>query len=311
MTGVRCRNVLCAVILLASMNRASAACDPEEFEVAVRGANALRDQRKDLEALAIFQSAAEKCPSPRATALIGSTLQALGRWVEAEVQLVDALSAADDPWIQPRREALVVALDVVRSHLGSLEVMSNAVGAELFINGIAAGKLPQSAPLRVVAGVSTIEVRATGRAAVIRTVSVPAGGLARETVELTEVGNGLTTRKKVGITGTVLSLAVLGAAAASNALYARFQSQWNDDDRCLHSGMTRYDNCGSDYDNAILTRDLAIAGYAIGGVGLIGSIVLMSLPAKERSGTPRAGRGIPVACAGGPGVVGLSCAGAF
>src|SRR5262245_14916190 len=61
---------------------------------------ALRRQGRNAEALAEFQKAYARDPSPRALAQIALAQQALGNWVVAETGLVDALAARNDPWIQ-------------------------------------------------------------------------------------------------------------------------------------------------------------------------------------------------------------------
>src|SRR5262249_18802318 len=122
---------------------------------------------------------------PRTLAQIGLAEQALGRWVIAETHVARALEATADPWIAKHRTALDGALAIIRQHLGSLEVVADVSGAEILVDGRAVGTLPLRAPLRLVAGSATLEVRAAGYQPVVRPLLIPAGGLARESVELT------------------------------------------------------------------------------------------------------------------------------
>jgi hypothetical protein len=144
----------------------------------------LRRGRRDAEALGAFRQAYRLAPAPRILAQIALAEQALGLWVDAERDLVQALQSAKDPWVARHEEALDSGLSAIRAHLASLEVTANVAGAELLVNGERAGSLPSSAPLRVVAGSLVIEVRALGYAPMRRQTSAEPGGSVREAVEL-------------------------------------------------------------------------------------------------------------------------------
>ena len=93
------------------------------------------------------------------------------------------MSSKNDPWIRKNVATLNGAVDVIRKHLGSLDVIGPA-GAELLVDGHSAGKLPLAKPARVPIGSLTIEVKKEGFFAATRPVSIAAGELTRESVDL-------------------------------------------------------------------------------------------------------------------------------
>ena len=159
------------------------AAEAPEVEALIKKGLELRRSGKDVEALAAFQEAYTKGKSTRARAQVALAQQALGSWVEAEANLLGALEGKDE-WVEARRAALNTALSEIQKRLGSLELLGGAPGAKVSLNGEAAGTFPLPGPLRVVAGSVAIEVTGDGFHPLQRTVVVPAGGLARETIKL-------------------------------------------------------------------------------------------------------------------------------
>ncbi len=147
----------------------------------------LREQGNDLDALQLFERAHALAPSPRALAQRALAEQALGRWVPAEVHLREALAARDDPWIAQYRTALDGALAVIGEHLGHLQVNGGVAGATLRLDGRPVGRLPLSEPLRVVVGRPLLEVTLAGHYPVRREITIKAGSLSTETIELVPV----------------------------------------------------------------------------------------------------------------------------
>jgi hypothetical protein len=164
--------------------RADASADAD---AALQHGVELRKEGKDEEALAEFTRANTLVSSPRARAQIGLAELALGRWVDAERDLDEALRAKDDAWIARYVPELERSLAIARPHLGWLQVDANVPGAELELNGARAGTLPLSAPARVVAGSVVVEVRAPGYVTVERPVVVAPGAHMREEVTLVPV----------------------------------------------------------------------------------------------------------------------------
>src|SRR6185436_3015534 len=88
-----------------------------------------RRQREDAEALDLFRRAYEMRPTAKVRVQIALAEQALGRWIDAETDLEEALKTQSDPWIDRNRDKFQMALDEIREHLGWVEVESQE-GAE-------------------------------------------------------------------------------------------------------------------------------------------------------------------------------------
>lgn len=164
-----------ALVLLAAPARAQ---DPDAL---LREGVAMRHRGDDQGAQRAFAAAYALRPEPRTAAQLGTTHQALGQWLEAERMLRVALRA-DDPWIARHRVTLEAAAAVVARHLATLELLGPA-GAEVRVDGRELGRLPLAEPLRVVAGVMTVSVRAEGMETAVRRVVVEPGTFARELFE--------------------------------------------------------------------------------------------------------------------------------
>jgi hypothetical protein len=186
MRAPRALSIAVAAVLsaaaLASPARADSR-DDAEAEAAIKRGVDLRRHAKDQEALEEFRKAYAAVKSARALAQIGLAEQALGRWVDAENDLGEAMASKNDPWIRKNLTTLNGAVDVIRKHLGSLDVIGPA-GAELLVDGHTAGKLPLAKPARVPIGSLTIELKKEGFFAATRPVSIGAGELTRESVDL-------------------------------------------------------------------------------------------------------------------------------
>ncbi len=135
---------------------------------------ALRNEHRDAEALEVFRGLYERTGEVRALSRMALAEGALARWAEAEVHLQRAL-ASSDAWVAQNRASLEVALATVRQHLGSLTVIANVPGAEVFIGGQRVAVTPFEHPLRVPAGTVDLELRAAGRSTARRTVTVRPG----------------------------------------------------------------------------------------------------------------------------------------
>jgi len=156
---------------------------PTEEELLDRGV-ALRERRDDAAALEAFRRAYALKKGARALAQVALAEQALGRWVDAEVDLGQALSRTDDPWIARNDVLLRQALAEIQGHLGTLQLTGGVPGAQVFVNGVPVGTLPLAKPLRVNAGTATIEVRAANYLPSARSVIIPRRGVAHEAVAL-------------------------------------------------------------------------------------------------------------------------------
>ena len=176
------RKTVMALVLF-GMASPAVADEPDADALTKQGLE-LRREHRDAEALETFRHAYALAPTPRAEAQIALAEQALGRWIDAENDLHAALLHADDPWIARHLAVLEEARLSIESRLGLLEVLVDAAGAELWVNGTDRALLPLRSPIRVEAGSLAIEVRAKGFVAARRITAVEPGGSARETLHL-------------------------------------------------------------------------------------------------------------------------------
>jgi hypothetical protein len=179
------RPAVLAVVLLSLVAPSRAlAADGDDADALIRHGLLLRREGKDGEALEEFRRAYALEPAPRTRAQIALAEQALGRWVEAEDDLVQALGTGDDAWIASHRSLLDTGLASIRGHLGWLTVTADVASAELWVNDARVGTLPLAQPLRIEAGSAVVEVRAEGYAPARRLATIEPGVTAREAVHL-------------------------------------------------------------------------------------------------------------------------------
>ena len=171
------------MLIVAAIAAPARAQVAKEDELLRRGVESRRNH-DDMKAWELFHQAYELHQHPRAAAQMGLAEQALGRWIDAEAHLVEALAASSDGWIDKHAATLRTSLAQVRTHVGSLEVLGGPAGAEIVIEGAVVGKLPLTKPIHVRAGECRFEMTAPGYEPVTRSVQVAAGALVRETVNL-------------------------------------------------------------------------------------------------------------------------------
>ena len=298
-------------LALACVPSVAFAEDPESEALITKGIE-LREQGKDDDALAMFKKALAKSPSPRARAQVALAEQALGLWVAAESDLVAALAAGGDPWITKNRSALEGALAVVRRHLGSLEVRGTPDGAEALLDGVVLGTIPTPAPFRVEAGRRTLELRAKGYHSTARTIEVPAGGVARETMALVALppetagpasagratGGAFTgTESDPGATQRILGWALVGAggALAITGVVSVFVRKGIVDDynvQCPGLGAAQTPACESKIDSQRTWMTVSVVSFVAGGVFVVGGLVVAATAPRR---TVVAGREAPKA----------------
>jgi hypothetical protein len=286
----------------------------------------LRKEGRDEEALDLFARAYRMAPSPAALALTGLAEQALGRFVVAESHLREALGAKGDPWIEENRAPLQAALNVVAGHLAAIEVVSNVVGAELWINSVRAGSLPLPAA-SVEAGTVVLEVRAPGYEVGRRSIEVRAGAQFREEVNLVllrpiAAGGPLSGIRPVDrepvpsagdarhtIAWSLIAAggALLGAGIAAQVVREDAVEVYNDNALCFYGGLTRDQRCGRYRSRGDAAQGWAIAGYASAATSLgLGAFLL----AGERSRTAGSSPRVTASC-GVSGVWSFACVTSF
>jgi hypothetical protein len=302
------------------------AADGDAEALIARGIE-LREQGKDDEALSVFKEAYGRSPSPRARAQVALAEQALGLWVSAEKNLEAALAAGSDSWIAKNRGPLEGALAVIRRHVGSLEVRGTE-GAEVFLDGVKLGTLPQSEPFRVEAGRRSLELRAKGFHPTSRSIEIPAGGAARETVQLvsmperpTAQGGGFTPGERgvttvdegrgqrvIGWSFAGAGAALLGAGAVSLLVRKGFIDEYNADATCpgIGSSAPQPARCEDRIESSRTWQTVSLVSFVAGGVFVAGGLTLVLTAPSRRPATA-------FACApfGAPAGSGVACSGRF
>lgn len=286
------------------------AADPEAL---FEQGRSLRAEHRDAEALAVFERLRAATGSARALAQVGLAEGALGRWVDAEVHLTEALRGPGDAWVATHRGPLADALATVQQHLGGLAVECDVAGAEVVVAEGAPVALPLANPLRLVAGSVAVVVRAPGRSAAQRVVNVPGGGLAREVFVLatlppaapavvarppTLVAPRSGSRRAWAIGTGAAAVTVAAAGTVVYLLGFGEVSTYNGERRCPGlDAPTQPPECTQYIDAAETMRAVAIGLWA-GGAVLAGvSIGLLATEPRER---PRA-----FTCA--PGLASVGC----
>jgi hypothetical protein len=147
----------------------------ESAEELIRRSIEARRAGDDQGALRLLRQAYADGQTPHAAGQLGLCEQAMGLWAEAEAHVVEALKAANDPWVRKNHAVLIEDVSVIRSHLARVEVHGEPAGARVTINGKDVGALPLAEPVRVAAGDVDIAVAAPGLATARKSVHVEAG----------------------------------------------------------------------------------------------------------------------------------------
>jgi len=293
-----------------------------------------REKGDDEAALRTFKEAYERFKSARALAQVALAEQALGRWVDADAHLAEALRREADPWIAKNAALLRQAMNDIQGRLGWLQLSGTDVRADVLINGQPAGQMPVGGPLRVLAGSLALEVRAPGYLPVVRNVSVPAGGTARESITLIRVAdsnasvapppnapppalverptirdNAWSTRRKLAVGSLAAGGAFLGGGVAFMILHNNKAGEYKDAGCATVLTNQGPPGCSDKADSANLTETLSIIGYAGAGV-LAGAGLYLLLTEDQPASNGGPSTSISLRCA--PALnAGVTCAGTF
>jgi hypothetical protein len=320
-----------SVAVLACTSVAEA--QPIGDDAAMRAGVELRRAHRDEEALAQFVRVFEQTRRPVARAQMGLAEQALGRWIEAETNLRAALEATADPWIARNRGTLAGALSVIEQHVGSLWIDGGVAGAEVWVDDHRVATMPLSAPIRVVAGTLSVQVRAPGFESVHRSVVVAGGGEAREIIHLSRgagAGGRLAdadsgssdrgpqsfapgrvggTQRALGwasLVGGVVGLGIgVGGALAREGAVQDYNGQANCPGRLSPSQPP---DCQTLVENVETMDVLSTVSLVAGGALTITSVILLATAPSRPSATESRMRVVGIA---GPGMVGAQCIGQF
>lgn len=221
---------------------------------------ALRRAGNDARALELFQRAERIEPdSTRLRVHLAAVYQALGNWEAADRYLTLALQDPGDPYVQRHQAVLANARRTIDGHIGSLELTGGPRGTEIRLNGRLVGTLPLQEPLRVQAGIYALEARLPGHYPVTRSIALPGGALARESIELSPLtgqARSISSAEQEAEPAQPTpwlpwTLAALSAGAgvgtvAAWAIRERHVTNWNDDEQCLRPGETRGETCAGE-----------------------------------------------------------------
>lgn len=137
-------------------------------------------------ALAELARAYELAPAHQTLYNLARVHAALGHAVEAARAYERYLEEGGDAIRGRRRREAETALERQRARIGRLEVIVDAPGATIGVDGVDVATAPLEEPLELSAGMHNIEVRAPGHEATRRAVSIAGQSTERIEVELRE-----------------------------------------------------------------------------------------------------------------------------
>jgi len=184
-----CGRALAALLVVTTTSvlarPARAGDDGADTDARIKRALELRRERRDREALDELHRVTEK--TPRLMVQIGLAEQALGLWPAAERDVKEGLARSSDPWIKKNAKQLEESLQIISSHLATLDVWGVPDGAEVQVNGEVLGRLPLPSPRRVPAGSVRLTVRAGGYESLTKSLEMRPGDDVREHVVLSRL----------------------------------------------------------------------------------------------------------------------------
>lgn len=273
--------------------------------------------------------AAERFPSGRSLTQLGLTEAAMERWVDAATHLAAALADRSHPWMQANRASVEESFRAVQAQVGTLEVGTNAADATVSVAGGPARPAAERAFARP--GRATVTLRAGDGRALTREVTLTAGEVTRERMDLpvapaavaastpptrpppptrqppplSAPATGTSTRRVLAWTAGGVALAGFGLALASWRLREGAVSDYAA--RCQTApDRATADRCSADRvpaDEEVSRWEAVTAvGLAAGGVFAVTSVILFATEPSRRAPTTT------WVCAPSLGVVGGQCA---
>jgi len=323
-------------LVLALLSLAASTAAAQDAEALMQRGVEARRAGDDQRARELFEQAYMVDPSDVALAQLGLAEQALGRWVQADAHLREALES-DSEFIERNRASLEQALSTIQEHLGRLELLGGEGGAEVTVNGALRGTMPLDGPIAVATGDALVEVRMRGYHTFRRTVRVTAGRVARETVTLIHVeerapepeppeparavdepraravdsssGDGATAIPFyiIGAGAAVLTLAAVSVGIGFAVSREQNATTFNGD-ACVAPGMTRDQVC-PELVTAVANDETAYtAAFIVAGALGVTSIVFFIVGASVGGGSDDEAT---LDCGAGPGAIGIACGGRF
>lgn len=286
---------------------------------------AMRRAGDDVGALSRFEAAFALTRSARARAQIALVEQALGRWIDAEAHLLEALGS-HEPWIEERRVTLEGQLEVIRSHLGRVQLVGGVRGARVTLDEQPVGSLPINSALWVEPGPVVVEVRADGYLLFRETIETTEGQLTTLRVELVPEPAATvepsiqdpvivpTPPRDGGPPLDILGWSAISVGGATLVLSAvtlvlrNGEAETFNGPACLQGGLSRGENCRGNHDAAMMWESVSIATLVLGIVFVGAGTALVAVDASGGSETEPAS----LACSPISGTTwGLGCVGTF
>ena len=167
--------IMVATLLLSGLSSARA-WGADRLDQLIQDGLAARRAHDDQGAYSLLSEAYNLSHAPRAAAQLGFCEQALGRWLDAETHLTEALRAsATEAWVVKNRAPIEQSLATVKTQIARIDIVGEPAGAEVSINGGTVGTLPLAAMVRVPAGETEIELRMPGYTRAVRTLRLEGG----------------------------------------------------------------------------------------------------------------------------------------
>lgn len=322
-----------AIFLWAGTSSAQSVCDSPEQQAALE----LRRVGRDAEAAAAFQAIYARTRQPCALARLALAEMQLGRWAESFSHLNAAVSQRLDPWIHDNRDRIEEQIEVIRGHVGRLNVVGAPRGAQLSVDHRPAGALPLSEPVYVERGARTVEVTLGGHRIWTTTVEItggatidrvdvpsqrdsivepppeapPPGPVMQEPlVQTTAVTpSSSSALRPVGV--ALLAVGAVSAGVGGILLGLREGSvdAFNSDPRCWVDGETVRGgpNCNDAYQEGNTLNTAAVATFVAGGVLAVTGVVMLITAPSSAPSTER----VSVRCSPWLTGVGAGCEGRF
>ncbi len=146
----------------------------DDPEVLIREGVSLRRSGDDAKAYGYIKRAYEISHTPRTTAQLGLVEQALGRFLDSQQHLSEALDG-NDAWVDQNRAVLEKSRESVRQHLGKIELHGLPAGAVVGISGQPPIPVPKDGVLWVPPGMVKLALSAPDHTSVSKEAVASAG----------------------------------------------------------------------------------------------------------------------------------------
>jgi tetratricopeptide (TPR) repeat protein len=163
----------------------SKSADPKSDSARLKKeADALMDQDKYADALALYQKAFELSADPALLYNQGRALEAMGDYPEA-LDKLEHFEREAPPALQKKATGLKEHLADLRNRITTIVVTTNVAGARLLVREKAAGTLEKETKVRTRSGPATLEVTAEGYESFKTSMELPGGTTVSINAQLT------------------------------------------------------------------------------------------------------------------------------